>query len=229
MLNNGRKDGRQLYLTAYHCVQSSNSAQDMLLFNHQYSRCDSRSPPATPVRQTAQGLNALARFEGSDFALFELEEKIPVEYNAYLAGWSAESQAPAVPVGIHHPSADMKKISFSFLNCTEDCWFGSCGRRAADHWRVQKWSKGTTEPGSSGSPLFDGLTHRVVGQLHGGSASCYNRDGYDVYGKIAHSFDKAPEGERLKDYLDPEDSGLYAMDGMDLNDLHKAKALFVQG
>ena len=61
------------------------------------------------------------------------------------------------------------------------------------------------------------MTHRIVGQLHGGSASCYNREGYDVYGKISHSWDKASEGKRLKDHLDPEDSGVLFMDGTDLN------------
>ena len=35
------------------------------------------------------------------------------------------------------------------------------------------WDDGTTEPGSSGSPLFD-QNHRVIGQLHGGYAACGN-------------------------------------------------------
>ena len=223
MINNALQDGRQLFLTAYHCVERGDNSKDMLLFNHQHKTCDSRSPPMSPERQTAQGLKALARLAASDFALFELEEEVPESYGVRLAGWSAEPQPPATPVGIHHPSADMKKITFSALNATEACWGGRCGRRVADHWRIEQWHKGTTEPGSSGSPLFDATTGRIVGQLHGGSASCYNRNGYDVYGKVWYSFDKGSDGERLKDFLDPEDSGVLVMDGVDLNDARELR------
>ena len=38
---------------------------------------------------------------------------------------------------------------------------------AGTHVRVEDWDLGTTEGGSSGSPLFD-QNHRVIGQLHGG-------------------------------------------------------------
>ena len=31
--------------------------------------------------------------------------------------------------------------------------------------------EGVTEPGSSGSPLFD-QNHRIIGQLYGGAAAC---------------------------------------------------------
>ena len=147
MVNNLKKDGRQLILTAYHCAGEGDHSQDMLLFNHQVSSCDSRSPPATPERQSAQGLKKLSGLYESDFALFELEEQIPAKYNVYLSGWSARpvsEYVPATPVGIHHPSADVKKISFSNLNCSETCWGGNCRRgAAADHWRVGRWDLGT--------------------------------------------------------------------------------------
>lgn len=57
-----------------------------------------------------------------------------------------------------------------------------------------------------------------MGQLHGGSASCSNRLGYDVYGKLQTSFDLlAEEGRQLKVHL-AGDSGLRAMDGMELSE-----------
>jgi hypothetical protein len=49
--------------------------------------------------------------------------------------------------GIHHPSGDVKKISFN-IDDTEVGQFGG-----ADCWHVLDWEDGTTEPGSSGSPL----------------------------------------------------------------------------
>ena len=56
---------------------------------------------------------SIALWRYSDFAILELEERIPESYNVFLSGWSAdEDMKPVNPVGIHHPSADIKKISF---------------------------------------------------------------------------------------------------------------------
>jgi len=66
---------------------------------------------------------------------------------------------------------------------------------------------GTTEGGSSGSPIFND-DHRIVGQLHGGYAACGN-DLSDWYGRIFTSWegDGTPE-TRLRDYLDPAGTGV---------------------
>jgi hypothetical protein len=74
--------------------------------------------------------------------------------------------------------------------------------------------------------LFDAETKRVVGQLHGGSAACHNK-GWDVYGKLSFSFDKAEKEARLKDFFDPDNKvrsnqtdtdaqGVRSMDGREL-------------
>ena len=57
-----------------------------------------------------------------------------------------------------------------------------------DHWRVAYWTEATTEPGSSGSPLYDAGTKRIIGQLHGGTARCPSFRGYDDYGAIWASY-----------------------------------------
>ena len=228
MVNNLAADGRQLFLTAYHCT-GRDVSRDAVLFNYEAESCSSST--ARGARQSAQGLRKLSSYFGSDFALFEVEEEIPDSYQAYLNGWSAEVDGyiPSQPVGIHHPSADLKKISFSYKNVSETCWGGSCGRRRPeDHWKIAAWSLGTTEPGSSGSPLFDGETKRIVGQLHGGSASCYNKDGYDVYGKLQISYDYGAEGQRMKDFLDPEETGKRYQDGQELSVLRSASGQLPQ-
>jgi hypothetical protein len=72
-----------------------------------------------------------------------------------------------------------------------------------DHWRIVDWNVGTTEPGSSGSGLWD-ENHRIIGQLHGGGAACGN-DESDWYGAFHVSFDAgmqpflAPSGKRTID------------------------------
>ncbi|KAI1317283.1 hypothetical protein EDD11_008771 [Mortierella claussenii] len=124
------------------------------------------------------------------------------------------SQTPIV--GIHHPSGDSKKISF-FYNGTlpKACW-SECEPEEYFHWQIPRWDQGTTEPGSSGSPLFD-ADKRIVGQLHGGSASCWNKNGYDIYGAIYASFQTPPKiKNRLATYLDPEGTGTKVMDGYNL-------------
>ncbi|KAF9326515.1 hypothetical protein BGZ91_001895 [Linnemannia elongata] len=122
-----------------------------------------------------------------------------------------------IPIfGIHHPSGDSKKISF-FYNGTLPpvCW-SECMYNEKFHWQIPRWDQGTTEPGSSGSPLFN-ADKRIVGQLHGGSASCYNRNGYDVYGAIFASFSSPPKTKnRLATYLDPEGTGAKFLDGYGL-------------
>jgi hypothetical protein len=51
-----------------------------------------------------------------------------------------------------------------------------------------------------------------VGQLHGGSASCWNKNGYDVYGSFNASW-----AHGLSHFLDPKQTNTVAIDGVYLN------------
>ncbi|GAA5801484.1 trypsin-like cysteine/serine peptidase domain-containing protein [Helicostylum pulchrum] len=219
LLNNAKHDGRQLLLTAYHCMGSSNPATDIVMFNHQRRSCNGyhgKQEILSAYSDTLHGLKWLTGSVISDYALLEIEEPIPKDYNVYLAGWTT-NQEPVPPlVGIHHPSGDYKKLSIYNGHLLPACW-AECPDK--DHWKVEHWTRGTTEPGSSGSPLFD-ASHRIVGQLHGGSASCWNKRGYDVYGSFEASWQNG-----LSDYLDPNNQtiktsfGSIGMDGVYLNKL----------
>lgn len=211
MINNAKGDGRQLLLTANHCVFTDLS-NSIAGFNYERLGCGGTSAVRQP--QTVHGMKLLARWSDGDFALFEVQERIPKEYNAFLAGWDA-STAPASNVaGIHHPSGDVKKISRFSGQLKLGSW--SEGPQRAFHWIVPAWSSGVTEPGSSGSPLFtfNGL---VIGQLHGGASACDNLQGADLYGGLAFNFvgDGTKNGS-LKPYLDPIGSGVKALNGRDL-------------
>jgi hypothetical protein len=81
---------------------------------------------------------------------------------------------------------------------------------------VTDWDLGTTEPGSSGSGLWD-QNHRLIGQLQGGYAACGN-DLSDWYGRFSVSWDGGGTGAtRLRNWLDPGNTGAMVLDGVDPN------------
>lgn len=207
LVNNVREDLTPYFLTANHCLGGEESW--IFMFNYESPTC---SNVDGPTWMTLQGSILRANYYNSDFALLELVEDPPDSYSVYYAGWSAIDEPAQSTVGIHHPSGDIKKISFDYDPVVSTNYAaGSNG----SHWRVAQWDDGTTEPGSSGSPLFDSLTHRIIGQLHGGTASCASLTS-DYYGKFAKSWDVgATAATRLKDWLDPDNTGMLALDGLD--------------
>lgn len=199
MINNAKGDGRQLILTANHCVFTDLS-NSIAGFNYERSACSSGT---VSEPQTAHGMKLLARGSTSDFALFEVVEKIPTSYNVFLSGWDAN--VPKLDLtdtfaGIHHPSGDVKKISLYNGKLQLTSWSEGPGK--AYHVMIPKWTRGVTEPGSSGSPLFNSKGS-LIGQLHGGASSCGNPAGSDLYGGFAFSFGENGSGASLKPFLDP--------------------------
>ncbi|MFQ6609441.1 MAG: trypsin-like peptidase domain-containing protein [Fidelibacterota bacterium] len=209
LVNNVRQDLTQYFLTANHCLGGESSW--IIMFNYESPTCTNVDGP---TNYTVQGTTLIANYSPSDFALLLLQEQIPENYNVHFSGWSAIDTAPQEPVCIHHPSGDIKKISFDYDAGISNGWTINDG----SHWQIAEWDDGTTEPGSSGSPLFDS-DHRIVGQLHGGEASCsYNFN--DYYGKVARSWATGGSpSSRLKDWLDPDDTGTLTLDGIDMIDL----------
>jgi hypothetical protein len=206
LVNNTAQDGTPYFLTANHCLGNPNNW--IYLFNHEIENCTGNTNGA-PTSDVVSGGTLRASNAGSDFALIELSEAPPTSYDVQYAGWDASGEPPATVTGIHHPSGDVKKICFD-----ED---GPSAQNAAGAavWYINQWEDGVTEPGSSGSPLFD-QNHRVVGQLYGGSAACsgtVNNGQVDYYGRFDVSWDGASASTRLTDWLDPMDSGVEILDG----------------
>lgn len=207
MINNVRQDNTQYFLTANHCLNGEENW--IIMFNYESPTCTNSNGPTT---QTVQGTVLRANYSTSDFALVELLEAIPQSYGIYYNGWSAEDVATSNSVAIHHPSGDIKKISFDYDAVTSTEYLGTTP--GTTHWRIGQWEDGTTEGGSSGSPLFN-PDHQIIGQLHGGYASCTSITS-DWYGKIARSWlGGGSSSNQLKYWLDPDNTGAMSLDGWD--------------
>jgi hypothetical protein len=203
LVNNTANDGTPYFLTANHCVGSPNTW--VYYFNHESSSC---SGSTGPTNQSVSGGSLLVANGGSDFALIELSSSPPSSYNVEYAGWDNSGAIPSSAVGIHHPSGDVKKICFE----NDAPYHSSTG--GAQVWWINQWELGVTEPGSSGSPLFDD-NHRIIGQLYGGAAACsgsVNNGAYDFYGRFNVSW-----GLGASQYLDPLNTGVSTLDSYPTN------------
>lgn len=215
LLNNTALDGKPYFLSAYHCnVTSGNASTVVVYWNYQSPICGNQGPGSTADNQS--GAIFRARWASTDFLLLELSSVPPAAYNVYYSGWDATATAPPSTVGIHHPAVDVKSISFSSSAPQSSIWGGGLSS-TGNHWRVT-WSStdGVTEPGSSGSCIFATTTKRCIGQLHGGASFCGAPASslWDDYGKFSVSWNGGgTPATRLKDWLDPGNTGVTGMDG----------------
>ena len=199
LVNNTANDGTPYFLTANHCLGTPNTWT--YYFNHESSTC---SGSTGPTNNSISGGSLLVNNGGSDVALIQLSSAPPASWGVEYAGWDASGASPQNATGIHHPSGDVKKICFE----NNSPYTSTAG--GAQVWWISQWEAGVTEPGSSGSPLFD-QNHRIIGQLYGGAAACsgtVNNGAYDYYGRFDVSW-----GLGVSQYLDPLGTGAQVLDG----------------
>jgi hypothetical protein len=212
LVNNTSNDGTPYVLTANHVGVPSGSW--VFRFNWEVPGC--ANPSVSPsVTQSVSGAIPIAQNSGSDFSLCKMAALPPASFQVFYAGWSALNSPADSVCAIHHPSGDIKKISLAANPVTTALWNG------AEVWKIGLWTDGCTESGSSGSPLFD-QSRRIVGQLFGGPSGCgvQTSQDFDYYGKFAVSWntDTLASG-RLRDWLDPGNTGALTNDGYDPNNL----------
>ena len=191
VLNNTSEDETPYFLTANHCLGGS-TANWVFRFNWESSNCNQNLNG--PTNQTVSGATTLVNSGGSDVALLQMSSNIPAGYDVFYSGWDASGVSPTNQTAIHHPAGDIKKISFDLQPAVQATFGG------AACWNVMNWEDGTTEPGSSGSGLWD-QNGRLIGQLYGGSASCSSITD-DYYGRLDVSW-----AAGLDSYLDPVGNG----------------------
>ncbi len=208
MINNVRQDRTPYFLTANHCA--GGEATWIIMFNYESPTCANIDGPTW---MTISGTTKRASRSFSDFMLLELSSQPPDSYNVYYAGWNAIDTPSDSVIGIHHPAGDIKKISFDYDATTSTSYLGTSVPGDNSHWRIGQWEDGTTEPGSSGSPIFN-RQGQIIGQLHGGYASCSSITS-DYYGKVSRSWaDGGTPSTQLKDWLDPDNTGVLQLGGL---------------
>ena len=170
-------------LTADHCLFNQSEADSAEFYwKYQTPSCNGSAPGPSTVPRTVGGadiLSALSEAEGNDHCFVRLRGPVPA--GVTYAGWNSDPPAPEeVLTGIHHPQGDFKRISFGV------------GQRENANYRIVRWTRGVTEVGSSGSPLFN-ARQQVIGQLFGGESDCSVSDPshqLDDYGRFNVTFPK---------------------------------------
>lgn len=223
LLNDTAGDRRNLFLTAAHCVDSAAEAASMMLYwNYQSTSCASLGAPARGWFGDSQTGAALRATRADvDMTLVELWQAPLAEWQVYYAGWDASGTVPGGTVGIHHPAGDVKKITAGVAPSVASSCIVDVPSAPATHWWTGPYSQGTTEGGSSGSALFgragDSGGKRVIGTLSGGEAECVGtrpNAAMDCYGRVAAAWNGTNAASRLRDWLDPTNSGATAIDGL---------------
>lgn len=230
IINNTRQDKTPYILSAFHCQDGDELLDDetrqmypdihivkldvTAYFLYEKRVCNG-SNGVSNLSMT--GADTMARYDynrGSDMWLLRLQDTIPNRYKPYYAGWDRNTVTSHEPGAcIHHPGGDYKKISIpasitAYPSTSAYKNFYKVG------WITGSGNKGVTEQGSSGSPLFN-ADKRIVGQLFAGTSYCSRTSGEDEYGRLSVSWEGGSlSTNRLKDYLDPNNTGVTTLNGL---------------
>ncbi|CAM3283370.1 T9SS type A sorting domain-containing protein [Aequorivita lipolytica] len=220
LTNNARNDKTPYLLTANHCLENSNPALWSVRFNwvSPTPACGNGDESGDiQTNFTLSGAELKAHNSLSDFALVELFDAIPNSWDVVFAGWDNSDTNPLFGVGIHHPNGDIMKI------CRDDTGAQKIDANGTQVWLIgggthgsgDGWEIGTTESGSSGSPLFNDRG-KIIGQLYAGQSACNgleNNKDFDIYGRFAISWNAGNTSQtRLRDWLDPNNIGLTSIE-----------------
>lgn len=220
LMNNTAQDETPYLLTAFHCIIPDFTPLYNVWqfdFGYEVSSCD--NPATEPERKMVVGAELVAGKQDPDFLLLKIANPIPSSYAPFYCGWNRAMDAiPQKSAMIHHPCGDVKKVTVD-NNSTATIFNNTISweeytASPSTHFQVN-FDEGFSQIGASGSPLIgdDGL---VYGQLHGGNVTEQNCNINRLfYGRLATSWDDDANTARLKDWLDPTDSGVTILSSLD--------------
>lgn len=195
LLNDTRSSGIPYFLSANHCISTQAEASSLQTYwFYRSSSCNSSTlSPSYTTR--VGGATLLYASSSTDTSFMRLADTPPS--GSMYAGWLVDpASVGATVAGLHFPEGDLQKVSTgtvaSYQSCTNYTASSpdiSCSTSSQSNGSYLNavFSSGATEEGSSGSPLFQTSSsggHYVVGQLFGGSSSCSNTTGSNIYGRF---------------------------------------------
>jgi len=187
LLNDLAQDEIPYFLTANHCVPTQTVAQTVEVYwFYQTTSCNSGMLRSDWVQQVG-GANLLATQSSNDFSLLRLVNNAPV--GAWFSGWTSDIQSTGTAVfGLHHPDGFTPPAIDSYLReahgiitSTNAACLGLVNGYRTD------WTSGTTEPGSSGSGLWNSSGY-LVGVLSCGPSPPTCSSPYSSFSKFANFY-----------------------------------------
>ena len=194
LMNDRGSTGTPYFLSANHCISTQASASSLQTYwFYKSTSCNVRALSTQTATRTG-GATLLYASSSTDTSFMRLSSAPPS--GVTYAGWSTTAPTVGLSVAsIHHPRGDLQKISYGTISTYQSCRLVSaanddftCSRStvSASQFIDVLFGRGTTETGSSGGGLFLNSTsgQLLVGQLSGGSSSCSNLSGSNIYGRF---------------------------------------------
>ncbi|MBE0641892.1 MAG: trypsin-like peptidase domain-containing protein, partial [Bacteroidales bacterium] len=222
LMNNTSLDNTPYVLTSDNCANGATASdllQTVFYFGHELPGADTAGTPGS--WGTISGATFVARGGiscnlHSDFYLVRLNQSLPQSFQPYLLGYDRSGQVEDSVVCIHHKGGIFKQIATSWGNIVSSTYFGG---PVFSHWKAY-WSQtasglGVTGNGSNGAPLLN-KAGRVIGVWSDGFSSCSSPNNADYFGKLSLSWQQyqSTPATRLKEWLDPENTGAMTLGGM---------------
>lgn len=220
LVNNTAEDGTPYLLTATHCLNRdydprfiANSKYNVVagnivaFFNYKSPSCGTNI--RGPLQMSLASADSILISERHDISLLKFKQVPPKEYQPIYLGWNVNTTPSAPFHGIHAPNGGVLKVAVDEDALAIASFSGSKYNMEPNaHWAVRAWNVGTTEGGSSGSPLLD-KDKRIVGTLTGGESMCSSPRGPDVYASLTKFWNVSgslSNPNPISFYLDPENS-----------------------
>lgn len=236
LINNSSEDGIPYILTATHCLNFDynkdflNNRKYKIVAGNIVTFFNYNSPVCSPdirgpLQMSMASADSVLISERHDISLLRLNQVPPKEYQPYLLGWNAGSDAGSISSapfhGIHHPNGGVKKVAIEedplqFRSLIIDGYNATWEPNS--FWEVRSWETAATEGGSSGSPILNS-DKQIIGTLTGGSSKCPEGGGPrgpDYYASLNKLWDvkgSLDNPNSISYYLDPAGLGITKLNG----------------
>lgn len=198
LINDTISSGTPYFATANHCLSLSSEAAGLQF--HWYFEQACGGTTTNPAYSVSLGSQLLYTARDVDFTLLRVTGNIPS--GLLTLGWNvSEMDVGTGLYGIHHPDGARKASSTGqYAGVVPSLTFR--GSTASQTWTISAhavtWTTGTTEPGSSGSPLITG-NGIFRGALSAGptAQTCSSNPKVAFYSRFSQIF------PRIRSYLDP--------------------------